>query len=62
MNNLYRRITKRPEDNIYYFYQVIKKDIEGTGDLGEGNIDNSVEKKKDNWIKRLLVGRISSPL
>lgn len=55
LSKVYRRITRGPEENVYYFYQVIKKEIEGTGDrVKEVTVDDLVVKKKGNWIKRLF--------
>lgn len=54
LSKVYRRITNGSEDNVYHFYQVIKKDIEGTSDLIEATIDDLKEKRKGNWIKRLF--------
>ena len=54
LSKVYRRITNGSEDNVYHFYQVIKKDIEGTSDLREFTIDDLKEKRKGNWFKRLF--------
>ena len=40
LSKVYRRITNGPEDNVWHFYQIIKKDIEGTRNIEEVRLMN----------------------
>jgi hypothetical protein len=54
LSKVHRRITRGPEENVYHFFQVIKKDIEGASDLNEVNIERLVVKDKKNWIQKIF--------
>lgn len=54
LSKVHRRITRGPEENVYHFFQIIKKDIEGSSDLIEVNIEELVVKEKKNWFQKLF--------
>ena len=54
LSKVYRRITNGPEDNIWHFYQVIKKSIEGSIDLNEVKIEELKVKENKSWFRRIF--------
>lgn len=54
LSKVHRRITRGSEENVYHFFQVIRKDIEGVSDLNEANIERLVVKEKKNWFQKIL--------
>lgn len=54
LSKVYRRIVNGSEDNIWHFYQAVKKSIEGCNDLKEVKIEELKVKEKKNWFKRIF--------
>lgn len=54
LSKTYRRITNGSEDNVWHFYQVIKQDIEGTGNVEELNLEKTVHEEKRGFLKKLF--------
>lgn len=58
LSKVYRRIINGSEENIYHFYQLIKKDIDGISEMNELKIEDLVVKEKKSFIQRIFEIRV----
>ena len=52
LSKVYRRITRGSEENVYHFYETIKKDFDG--DYKEVNVESLYKDKNKSFIKRIF--------